>query len=536
MPIRMTPDEGQNQSRPSRPSPGGRPGGGGGGGGLGALLPMILGLLLKNPKLMIVVLIAGGLFYFLGGSKGCNMADTGGGTNVINQLLQTSMGANFDPKLYDKAEVYEPLADNVKAPLPERVSLEQFAPERLNQGQQGSCVAWASAYAARTIVQAQATKQDPNTTAFSPSFLYNQIKLDGNDCQGSYIYRAMENMLKGGVLPFSKFAYTDQSCAKEPNAEERQQALPYKIKGFQRLTLGADQQRTDMVAMKQHLSQGSPVVIGMMVGGSFMQEMEGQELWQPNERDYQMPGYGGHAMCAIGYDDFKFGQEGGFQIMNSWGADWGKNGVAWVRYSDFDFFAKEAYAVYPQGEGVDVKPQRFDLRFGLVAVDAKGAATGTMIPLKHMGGRVFRTTQPVPKGTRFKVQVTNNAECYIYCFGQEVDGSTYVLFPNTPKHSPYCGITGTRIFPKDQSMTVDEVGTRDVMSILVYNQPIDFPTVDKQLKANSATGMAEKLAAVLGNELIDADQVNYAATEGAFGANCDASRNAVAFVIEVEKR
>ncbi|MCC7502790.1 MAG: DUF4384 domain-containing protein [Flavobacteriales bacterium] len=533
MPIRMTPDEGQEQSQRSRPSPGGRPGGGGGG-GLGALLPMLLGILFKNPKLMLVVLIVGGLFYFLGGSKGCNMGDAGGG--VISQLLQTSTGANFDPKLYDQAEVYEPLADNVKAPLPERVTLEQFAPKRLNQGQQGSCVAWASAYAARTIVQAQATKQDPNSTAFSPSFLYNQIKLDGNDCQGSYIYRAMENMLKGGVLPFSKFAYTDQSCAKEPTAEEKQQALPYKIKGFQRLTLGADEQRTDMVAMKQHLSQGSPVVIGMMVGGSFMQEMEGQELWQPTQRDYQMPGFGGHAMCVIGYDDFKFGQEGGFQIMNSWGSDWGKNGVAWVRYSDFDFFAKEAYAVYPQGEGVDVKPQRFDLRFGLVAVDAKGVATGTMIPLKHMGGRVFRTTQVVPKGTRFKVQVTNNAECYIYCFGQEVDGSTYVLFPNTPKHSPYCGITGTRIFPKDQSMTVDEVGTRDVMSILVYNQPIDFPAVDKQLKANSATGMDQKLAAVLGNELIDATQVNYSATDGAFGASCDATRNAVAFVIEVEKR
>ncbi|MBL0035474.1 MAG: hypothetical protein IPP26_06835 [Flavobacteriales bacterium] len=197
----MTPDEGQDQPQRSRPSPGGRPGGGGGG-GLGALLPMLLGILFKNPKLMIVVLIVGGLFYFLGGSKGCNMGDAGGG--VISQLLQTSTGANFDPKLYDQAEVYEPLADNVKAPLPERVTLEQFAPKRLNQGQQGSCVAWASAYAARTIVQAQATKQDPNTAAFSPSFLYNQIKLDGNDCQGSYIYRAMENMLKGGVLPLQQ--------------------------------------------------------------------------------------------------------------------------------------------------------------------------------------------------------------------------------------------------------------------------------------------------------------------------------------------
>jgi len=134
------------------------------------------------------------------------------------------------------------------------------------------------------------------------------------------------------------------------------------------------------------------------------------------------------------------------------------------------------------------------------------------------------------------VQVTNNAECYTYCFGQETDGSTYVLFPNTPKHSPYCGITGTRIFPKDQSMTVDDIGTRDVMAILVYNQPIDFPTIDKQMKANNATGLDGKLAAVLGDELMDPAKVNYVAKEGTFGASCDASRNAVALVIEVEKR
>jgi hypothetical protein len=37
-----------------------------------------------------------------------------------------------------------------------------------------------------------------------------------------------------------------------------------------------------MLAMKQQLAQGAPVVIGMMVGGSFMQDMEGQE-WIPTQ-------------------------------------------------------------------------------------------------------------------------------------------------------------------------------------------------------------------------------------------------------------
>ncbi|MCB0787613.1 MAG: DUF4384 domain-containing protein, partial [Flavobacteriales bacterium] len=243
---------------------------------------------------------------------------------------------------------------------------------------------------------------------------------------------------------------------------------------------------------------------------------------------------------VIGYDDYKFDTEykdgmGGFQIMNSWGPEWGKNGMAWASYDDFAHFTKEAYAVYPMGEGVDVAPSTFDIRFGLPVVDAAGDVTGDYIALRHVGGRTFRTETPIAKGTRFKVEMTNNVECYAYCFGQETDGSTYILFPNTPKHSPYCGITGTRQFPRDQSMTADEVGTTDVMTILVYREAIDFNKVDAALKASSAPGMDARLNAVLGGELQDAGSMRYSAGR-TFGAAGPASKAAMAIVLEIEKR
>ncbi|ULT46065.1 DUF4384 domain-containing protein [Niabella defluvii] len=52
------------------------------------------------------------------------------------------------------------------------------------------------------------------------------------------------------------------------------------------------------------------------------------------------------------------------------------------------------------------------------------------------------------------MEVKNSTECYIYIFGQETNGSSYVLFPylkpgeTVSKHAPYCGITGYRLFPK----------------------------------------------------------------------------------------
>lgn len=68
----------------------------------------------------------------------------------------------------------------------------------------------------------------------------------------------------------------------------------------------------------------------MMVGTSFMQNMMGQELWEPSGMDESQMGMGGHAMCVIGYDDRKFG--GAFQIMNSCeyvGTEWGSLGTVW---------------------------------------------------------------------------------------------------------------------------------------------------------------------------------------------------------------
>jgi hypothetical protein len=511
------------------PSGGGRRGGGGGiGGGLiGALLPMLF----RNPKLLLIGAVILGILWFMGGLDGCgSMMQQAGGGDLASLF---SRGADLDPAQYDKAEVYEPLADNVKNPLPERVTLAEFAPPRRNQGQQGSCVAWASAYAARSIIQNRAAS-DGEATAFSPSFTYNRIKIENSGCQGSYILRAMEDMLARGAVPYSEFAYTDQDCSAQPDSEDERIAAQYRIKGFQRLSRSDDPDSpVDMLAMKQYLAQGSPVVIGMMVGGSFMQAMQGRDTWIPTQEDTRMNSFGGHAMCVIGYDDYKEG--GAFQIMNSWGKEWGLNGLAWVPYDAFSYFTREAYAIYPMSGSAEAKPDRFDIRFGLAIVDDQGAPTGAHIALAHHGGRVFRTPSPVPKGTRFKIEVTNNLECYTYLYGQETDGRAYVLFPYTAKHSPYCGVTGMRQFPRDHSLTADDAGDLDVMAILVANQPFDYRSIEAGLQESESNGLADGLPNVLGSELLPAESARYSSGE-TFGAVAPTTSNAMAIILQIDKR
>ena len=327
MPIRMEDDPQDQQESGNDGGNSGGTGGGGGGGGLFSLLPLLL-TLFRGPKIILLLAIVVGGYFFFGRGSGCNSA-------VLQNVAQLATGGILDPRQFDKAKIYEPLAaDNDKNPLPESANLQKYAPAVGDQGHQGSCVAWSSAYGARTILEAARTGQDPNSLKFSPSFLYNQIGLDG--CDGSYIQKAMEFMTQKGAVPYDKFPYSDQDCSKQPDRQLLNDAQEFRMRGANRLTVGDRTDAIDFRAIKENLAQGAPVVIGMMVGGSYMQPMMGQDVWNPTQEDRSMMGFGGHAQCVVGYDDNKY--NGAFLIMNSWGSQWGNNGFAWVRYGDFKNF------------------------------------------------------------------------------------------------------------------------------------------------------------------------------------------------------
>ncbi|MCJ8291960.1 MAG: peptidase C1 [Crocinitomicaceae bacterium] len=529
MPIRMVEDDpqgGGKKKRVRRKASGGNSmsGGGGLGGGIGKVAGVLLPMLMKKPKLLIIVAVVGVVLFFVFG-KGCDISGLSEKAGGISNFFR---GGELNKEVYEETEIYEPLAINDKKnPLPEKISLLEYAPKRRNQGKQGSCVAWASAYAARTILESRRTGKKPDQVAFSASFMYNQISLDHNTCQGSYIKLAMDNMYNQGAVPYKDFAYDQSSCSKDPSGTLKRKANGFKIKGFQRLTEANQSNTAEMWSIKQNLSKGSPVVIGMMVGGSFMNKMMGKEFWFPTSADERKQGFGGHAMCVIGYDDFKEG--GAFQIMNSWGESWGKKGIFWMRYSDFKFFNVESYGLYPMGDAKAKVETRFKGSFGLELNAGK-----KNIALKFMDGFYFETQSKLTSKDKFKVEFTNNIECYTYIFGEETDGSSYVLFPYTPKHSPYCGITGTRLFPRDHSMQPDASGKKDKIAVLITKEPIDYSVVNKKITNAKGASFEEKVA----NALAGQYETNVRFTGGSGVVNFETSAQkgkGVAFVIGVNK-
>ena len=524
MPIRMTDD-------PNQPVDDGGGGGGrrrpgfpgGGGGGLTALLPLLLGLF-RGKGIIVLLALAAGL-YFLVGRGGCNLSQMQG--------LFSQSGYSFNPGEFNKASVYEELDEtNPGNALPEAVSLLKFAPQRLNQGQQGSCVAWSCAYASQTILTSAATGQSPDAIAFSPSYLYNQIRLE--DCQGSYLQKAMEAMRSNGGVPLSQYPYNDQDCARMPSSSDVEAGRQNTIHGFTRLTSGDNINLINIRSIKEHLAKDAPVAIGMMVGQSFMSDMMGQDLWEPSGMDESQMGMGGHAMSVIGYDDRKYG--GSFQIMNSWGPDWGRNGVAWVRYGDFQRYVREAYGIDPLPKRSAVANIPLECTIGLINNESKQP-----ISLRTVGQNQFQTINPITPGTRFKIEINNKTECYIYIFGMEVDGSSFVLFPylkpgeTVSKHSPYCGITGYRLFPKAQSLEADTIGTRDYIAIVVSKDELDYNQINNTIsRSTQSTYEGKVMEAVQGILIPTARFTNTG--DGKIYFKVDANTNkAVATVVAFDK-
>ncbi|MGH1337280.1 MAG: C1 family peptidase [Aureispira sp.] len=520
MAIRFRPDE--------QPSNNNNPRGGGnrGGGNNSRVIMAVLLFAFRYPKIGIPLVVIGGLVYFfMGGFSGNSPAPQ-------NQEQRYSMGGNIDPDRYKQYKVFAALSSaSPKYNLPKSVSLRPFAPTPRNQGQQGSCVGWASAYAARTILEAVRTDQDPNQLAYSPSFLYNQIGVP--NCQGAFTGEALEHMKTKGLLEFSKFSYNPNSCSKKPTSQELRSALGHRIKGYNRLTKTGRNYDVDLEAVKQNIAQGAPVVIAAKVPNSF-QNMMGKKLWRPtNAERGRVDKLGGHAMCLIGYDD----NQGVFEIQNSWGTAWGDNGFVFVKYEDFKIFCREAYGIFPEQRASTKAATEIAIECGIYSPDRKSG-----FELRQIRGNLFETTSPIKKGTPFKVEITNSLECFTYVFSKEVDkggrqGAAIKVFPPSNQYSAYLGIVGTRLFPREGVLEADNEGNRDYMAIVYSKKELNPDQIRQRIDQAGQGDFYANVMAALGNRAFG--NLSYTKKSGnsiAFRQSISATQDIAVVVIAMDKQ
>jgi len=226
--------------------------------------------------------------------------------------------------------------------LPKTKILEDKFPPIGNQGQYGTCVAWASGYNLKTYLNAKDKNwgsSDLSNAAnqTSPKDLWFVISSGdkGKNCGGTNFEPALEALRSKGAASLSSVPYTNMgTCSGTSSGNSGNKLANYrKIAYNNSLSGGSGKEGMTENNFKGFLAKDRPILFGAKLGDRFMKWSNSSTI---SSDTYNNPGmqHAYHALIVSGYDDNKKA----FRVRNSWGKDWGDDGSIWV---DYKFFLNE---------------------------------------------------------------------------------------------------------------------------------------------------------------------------------------------------
>lgn len=400
------------------------------------------------------------------------------------QRLNT--GLSFDDKAYSAIPVTAPLARGDFDNLPSSVNLQRFAPTPGDQGQTGTCVAWSSAYHARTISESiklnRTSLSEINANVYAPSFVYNQIRKEPGCEKGTFIHEALELLSTKGVPKYKELPF---DCNREISGNDLSSASTHKIEGYKILFNVNDNNK--ILPVKKSLSENKPVLIGMMVPESFF---EPKGVWQPAQSEYD-GNFSGHAMVTIGYDDNTYG--GAFLVMNSWGTSWGNQGFIWIKYNDYAHFVKYAF------EMIEKLPEAKTFAGKLTLKKSDGSA----MSVRSAGNGFYKTNSSYASGTAFRIYINNEEPAYVYAIGSDLSKVSYQVFPHKDNVSPYLGYKENNVPIPDEEhyVRMDQNTGKDYLCLLYSSSPLDMKVAMQMLEKAEGNNFMDRLKNAFGNYL-----------------------------------
>lgn len=392
-----------------------------------------------------------------------------------------------------------------------KVDLRPYCPTPQHQGAVNSCTGWAVGYGALTILRAikenwSGLKDSINQNAFSALFIYNQVKKNGSCDAGSDIADAGNLLMEKGNLKSYYFDRFKNQCDRLPSLQELDMAKPFKIKEYFALFGKDDQDYEKINKVKLSLTQEKPVVIGMEIRASLRELKNGDQFWYPSVGNQRFEG--SHAMVVVGYDD---GKEA-FEIMNSWGTEWGNKGFFWIKYKDF---AQLTYFAYQFRLSSGQSAENLNINASLVlrkAVFDQNNQINFLNEKVIFNGKFYETVS-LKRGTLIQPYLENiNPGSYFYMFSFEPSRKITLYYPpDTTVRSPRIAYNQTKMAVPSDSIALgfNTVGY-EYICFLISKKPIpNLAKVFKQLSAMPVTDFVNNLYTVFGKQLEPLIHIQY---------------------------
>lgn len=461
-----------------------------------------------------------------------------------------SAGAEWDSSAYNTLPYFDWYLGQKGGEYPDKVSLRSFCPTPINQGATGACSGYAFGYGAMSIMhnmQGAKTGSKRQKIAFSPSFIYNQIKKNLTDCLSpSLAEEAIGLLKKQGICRLEDFD-TGNDCMTMPDQSVLDKALPYRIKeGLSVFPNGEDEEKK-MAAIKACLQDSMPVVVNIQVYKSF-QNISSKGVWtRPYDDEYM----GKHYITIIGYDDSR----GCFEVMNSWGQTWADGGFAFIKYQQLAAWCLAAYYVLLPNQMPTTRIFSERLvstpQYGRIKNDnmnnAATAATPTTKPMLNLQGSFqFNHVEKLPDNTIgstiqavrwnkqkgvyelvngktalnqvFQLKAANmDRGKFVYIFSCDPTGDIKLHFPKTSVVSnrpsvsfiPYSKVELTIPSPRN-ALKLTHLGD-DYLCIIYSDEalPIDMYLSKLRQSTNVNKNFPILLTSVIGQKLISNNNITY---------------------------
>jgi C1A family cysteine protease len=150
----------------------------------------------------------------------------------------------------------------------------------------------------------------------------------------------MKAMALHGVPPESVWKYDPAKVNEEPPPFCYSYAQNYQALKYFRLDYAGISLEALLFQIKAVLSAGFPCMFGFTIYTSAYEDTNAKQGWTPFPDAKRDKVKGGHAVVAVGYDDYQLIPRadgtgytlGAFLIRNCWGKAWGKGGYGWLPY------------------------------------------------------------------------------------------------------------------------------------------------------------------------------------------------------------
>ncbi|MEW6086784.1 MAG: C1 family peptidase [bacterium] len=211
--------------------------------------------------------------------------------------------------------------------LPKKTDYTSKMSPVADQGDEGTCVGFAAAHGMKEYQELLDYKK---LVELSPRFIYSEArKIDKipADQEGATLRAAVKVLQKLGVCREKFWPYA-------PHQDDK--AKPGVLADAKKFRVTAYARILDLFELRSALATKGPGIIGVSVFEGMMKTKTGK-VPMPKKGEKSL---GGHALCAVGYDDtaklVKF--------KNSWSAAWGEKGYGYLPYAYIEKYMMDAWS------------------------------------------------------------------------------------------------------------------------------------------------------------------------------------------------